>query len=63
MKSLKRWFLNIKWLLNHPPTGVLGATEPIVCDFCKLSIYGFISTKFFSICSPCVAKALKRGLA
>jgi hypothetical protein len=35
-KTIKRWFTNLRWLFNHPPTCFLGGDLPTgtVCSYC-----------------------------
>ena len=59
MGLLKRWYANIKWLLNRPPTSmVTGDWQP--CDYCGKR--GLLETPEFKICTSCIKKALDKCL-
>jgi hypothetical protein len=34
MKTIKRIWNNIKWLLNRPPTGITSGPGDLSCDYC-----------------------------
>ena len=58
-KIAKRWYKNICWLLNHPPTNYTSTDEILYCDYCHtkndfiISYYGFST---YRICQGCIKK-------
>lgn len=34
-KTIKRWFVNLRWLFNHPPISIANAAPGFkCCDYC-----------------------------
>ena len=60
-----RWFKNLKWLFNHPPTNITTSVpDGTVCEFCgkDTPITNYSDVKF-CICYYCLAKALRLVLS
>jgi hypothetical protein len=63
MKTIKRIFNNLKWLLNHPPTGyVNGVPEGSKCKYCGRTDFLF-SWVGFCYCKFCLEKCMDKSLS
>jgi hypothetical protein len=57
MKTLIRWFKNIQWLFNHPPTSIENLQDDTVCDYCGTNDYYIRKrTPSYAICCACEKK-------
>ncbi len=63
MKTIRRWYANICWLLNHPPLGITNTIELLSCDYCghNQEIIRFEGKGGFKICAVCLKKALDKA--
>lgn len=67
---IKRWFKNLRWLFNHPPTNITQTTdERLACDYCQNpkdnSVKVFPMSEgpeVFSYCYLCLRKAMNKVL-
>ena len=60
MKTLGRWWRNIRWLLNDPPTAWTGG-KSFLCDYCGKPGYIKLEDKV-AVCLDCLKKALDKAL-
>ncbi len=62
MKTLRRWWLNIKWMFNRPPTGITqNPPNTYFCDYCGAEShwqYGGI----ILFCFTCLKKTMDKVL-
>lgn len=66
MKILRRIIKNVKWaILNHPPTTLTAAENPVACSYCKAnnhSTYNFVNSGF-AICEGCIKTMCDNALS
>ena len=63
MKTLKRIYDNIIWIINHPPLTITQTYDPdLRCDYCGDTRGLFNYVGVFCICSRCSKKIADRVL-
>ncbi len=58
---IKRWYKNLVWLLNHPPTAITMKNNP-PCDYCGALQPTWNYEGCFTIFFPCRKKAFDKVL-
>jgi hypothetical protein len=54
---IKRWMKNIKWLFNHPPTGIVEGSKDVPCDYCGCFNHDlWHHINYYCICESCRKK-------
>jgi len=53
---------NIKWLFNHPPTGLTGHGEDVACDYCGSTDNTWCCVGSYCICAACQKKVYDKVL-
>jgi len=62
METLKRWWSNIKWLLNHPSKWTAGAPEGCKCDYCGATVALWNIRGVYTACHFCMKEAFDKVL-
>ncbi|MCJ7828670.1 MAG: hypothetical protein MUP81_02885 [Dehalococcoidia bacterium] len=60
MKTLRRWWANIRWLFNSPPIKITGNDNPPQCDYCDRRAW--LTADDLNICQACIKKAIDKTL-
>ena len=59
---IKRWYRNLKWLLNSPPTSITKEADLPPCDFCEKGCPVLNVEGYFTICFDCLRKVMDKAL-
>lgn len=59
--TFRRWYQNINWLLNHPPTSIT-VGDGMKCSYCENKAYWEFPWANFAFCQGCMKKVFDKVL-